>query len=796
MELMMRDFDNYYKKTMTEKIGHIKGALRDFTLEDAIRYENSNNWLSRTCTQIFLLLQGKGKFNDKNLLDAINNIHESKLINLAKKCNLMLEGRFEEEQANKDPIQAVEELKLEDKKLECKEKNIIKKLEKQKDGITKLCELFNKCIVDVDQKIAELEKKLKERGKFKVPIKELFNSIPEAKVQQDLRKIKKEMSANSQQTIKLETVAAQTQNPVTKVEREVYLPLVFIEDKLNIKEFITWERIKAIFDKNGYIHSLAYLQKAFSEQIEEEEGLKKVISELDRLPFDCEQIKDDLNHMNDLVSFNQVTKFIKKDDLLSTLRTVSTEPGVAKIISEIKEIRDDFLDEKELLKKYPELKNQTLYVKKSDIIKQNSQIPELKKKLEQFTGNLEEVKFAEQTYAFKLGAENINERKASILLNFLNLSTFFVPKYEYKFENAELGKHKSPQGIVGKWIKATYSMLSNWDKYLVSKKTYERTKLLNPDVEPDITLEADKRKLEDFGSLTNIAEHCLADMILGSFDSHLAQYAIDPVNREFYCFDFARFLLPADVLRHKENETIVLFRSAFLDHPKAQEPLPEELVEKYRSMDLKKLREDIEASGLLGTELDFAGAVSGINKLKKDLLKKEADPEEYRVDTLKLCEKYGIDTTDKKFDECDQALREEIKRKIVEIQEKCFQKIHPRGFENMMKRLEYLQEYLSSDNTPYTAEGAFAAMYPLLQPFVVVLSRFRINPHNFNKDLSLEQVLKFAKESFTKEDLEAMDEERRAAIKKEIRDMKKALKQLKKTENSCTFEEIQTTIAW
>ena len=184
-------------------------------------------------------------------------------------------------------------------------------------------------------------------------------------------------------------------------------------------------------------------------------------------------------------------------------------------------------------------------------------------------------------------------------------------------------------------------------------------------------------KLRNHGALESIQSHALIDMIFLSCDSHTGQYQFE--EGELFNFDFSQFL-PPGLCVQAQGDVVVPFRSAWVDHPFAKEPMSQELIKIIQSIDMIKLEEKWRSEGLIGDPQVFANEAQVFKEIIEDRKAINSDtitPEEVE----ELARKYHVSGTTS--DEMIENLNEAFSRMKESIREKCFSQIHPKAFEQM-----------------------------------------------------------------------------------------------------------------
>jgi len=305
-------------------------------------------------------------------------------------------------------------------------------------------------------------------------------------------------------------------------------------------------------------------------------------------------------------------------------------------------------------------------------------------------------------------------------------------------------------------------------------------------------LEAAKAAILEKGNVESVQTHVLTDLLLCSNDSHSGQYMSQ--DKELFNIDFARFLPPHDSMRDLKG-VAATFRSTLLDHPAADEPLSEELINTVKSWDMGKLEENWKKDGLIGEPKFFKDATKRLEIL--DFQRDAAQG----ANESKLKEMYaelGLETPVETYDSTQlrEVVIKETTKQFENLKNECYSKIHPQAFAGLKKRMQALQGYIREPGSEPTLKGAFNKMYPQLAPFMKVLGRFQSNP---GENLFAEVVITKGvggqqRQELSKRPLKSIIEQaelRFLATPEEIQEMKEALAVMER--ESPPMSDIRTT---
>lgn len=439
------------------------------------------------------------------------------------------------------------------------------------------------------------------------------------------------------------------------------------------------------------------------------------------------------------IDVSKVPVLFKKSDLLNNISLAlakKEDQALQDAAEKIKAFPNDYVDQKEvdqfdktIIKIL--LRNLQEYVSAFDVRVHASIIGGSPKKMmtKQISQKLLEVNKNSYTdsagFAFKLGVENLREILAGKILKSLGLNQFYVVKEEVALPAAQLDNTKKPAGIAGDWVVGDDFPMDDWQTYMILMRDLALAEFKGQPSKDLITkiTEAEK-KIMAFGCLKSIQHHGIVDALLCSGDSHEGQYKRK--NGQLYNFDFGRFLTPSAVVKIG-NSVTTLLKSVFLDHPAAYLPMDTHLIALIKAMNLDTL----EKQNLIGDEAAMKTAALELEQIT-------LDKQHAKKKTALLCKKYNIPYPEKKS---LSKLRSHLDAKEMEWRMVCFPKIHPNAFEEMKNRLTALKQYVESTPKP-TVKGAFAKMYPLIDPFITVLQRMEINP-TFSIGIQHGEVLSF-----------------------------------------------------
>lgn len=405
-------------------------------------------------------------------------------------------------------------------------------------------------------------------------------------------------------------------------------------------------------------------------------------------------------------------------------------------------------------------------------------------------------------YVIKLGKEGQREELGGVIVEKLGLNSFIAPKTSVSMGGTAIKNIKVKDAIVSRLISEGESLDNHyklWIDYGAAKQNYTLAKFLNS---PEKVLLKYQRKFEELsdklaelGGRESVGELSTISALTGGFDDHLLQYFL--TNKNFMHIDFSRFLTPSVVERNKE--IYYNFRSALIDHPFAEDPLPQHVIETIKNWNEKAILESLQE--YVGKEERFKEAHDTISSLYEDL--SGLDKNE---NLMAACLKHGIpyDIQEDQRNATIEHLKQVCAQKFNATQKECFAKIHPKAFGEFTKRLHALKEYVDRESSP-TAKGAFEEMHPEIVPFFRVLSRaegspgetiyFQTVPLSLR---SLDSILKKGQTEIGPETLQKMGLDptipKKFASEDEIRQMEEILITMR-TNPSDRFEELLTSDA-
>lgn len=486
-----------------------------------------------------------------------------------------------------------------------------------------------------------------------------------------------------------------------------------------------------------------------------------------------------------------------KEDVLNNLRLLyeSTDneeekESLIKAIREINQEPSSYIDEN-LLNQLVNPVSQQLtanlesYVSLTDISARNPDRWVVRNILQR----LSEARLPEEPgYVFKTGTEIPRELLSSQILSDLGLNQYVILKTATTLSQAKLEDLESPTGIIGTWITDAEDIPQDvWDEYWKTRQTLMEGKFKGAAVEEEqkytMVMQGLEKKLFQYAGRDSSQKHALIDILLFPYDNHIRQYKIQ--NREAFNFDLARFFSPnlAFILN---DETYIPFRSVFIDHPFAKDPMSEDVKKWIKDINIQEIEVLWRAEGLIGDPQSFQEAADQLKTLNSEHVKVRNfsnDPSLSENDPFlleKFANKYQVPYSENGSVRKEADIKQEIFAKIAEerqmIQQACLPFIHPVAFEQFKQRIQILKDYVTNENQP-TMFGAFEQAYPLYQPFIQVLERLDpANPctaigHQVKQERNIPRPL---------EEIISEAKSKQLATADEINAMEKALEELKK----------------
>ncbi|MGK0184174.1 MAG: hypothetical protein ACI9YB_003499 [Halioglobus sp.] len=381
--------------------------------------------------------------------------------------------------------------------------------------------------------------------------------------------------------------------------------------------------------------------------------------------------------------------------------------------------------------------------------------------LKVFRDCCEVIPLTENSYVFKLGSENPREILVGVIAKPLGLDSYLIKKREVKISNAQMKGVQSPKGIAGRWIEGESDFLrTTWTKFTRLKRDMLKTKFEFENKSRQGCLTEDSKKiyekaipkleqefelavsqLRNHGGAESIQMHALLDLTTCSYDSHLGQYKEE--DGDIYNFDFARFLMPSEgaLVCGKVYSTL---RSAFIDHPVADDPLNNSILEKIRSWDVDEIVRGYCGAGIKGDEEVFASSQDKVRSLNESIKKLQTpafvigcckNPSELEG----LIRSHGIvlDQSGEILEEAVFEVSKEVKKKLEEKRDGIIadrrREVHPQAFTALVDRLNKIKEYVAdtdregAEEAP-TITGLLKKLYPELAVIIPVVARMEANP--------------------------------------------------------------------
>lgn len=591
------------------------------------------------------------------------------------------------------------------------------------------------------------------------------------------------------------SIGRQTQNPVGKFGGPQYVERQALEKNLNSQTIDhrqgcgILEQCGLEVRLKKYKEPIFAIGKRFSEVDKNDaEALKlelnKAIAELTQLkeafsqetPFNKkmfkatpDQLEAFIKQLNALIvpppTLEHTSSYVHKDDVLSSLRLLAStlpeekQEEIFAAITEVKNSPEPFIDKKAIDALHLPLKQLTTYVFIPEFVNQNDP---RSKPLEVVKTTLEAIHFSGIEFVFKTGLENTREMLGNTLVASMGLSKPLVPKIAATLKGATLGEERDPQGIASAFIKGASSFpRKEWNTYVAAKKNAAVANFLLPifideaeklskipesqrnqgqndtliDLQNKIAnhnaiiAQFDKAKADviALGGLDSIADHVLTDILFCSYDSHIQQYLYK--DGELHNIDFARFMTPSDTFiqgEGKNRSVYATFRSTWLDHPITSLPIPQHQIDIITNWNIEEIESQWRHDGLIGDDEMFTRAAQNVADLRNDYKSLKSAS----IETLNhLCNTYGVPKGESYA--MLQTLASTMQQRFDAIKKQCFEKIHPRAFQEFKERTVALQNYVKKcvdEGKDPTLAEAFPLMYPHLSPFMKVLNRMDENP--------------------------------------------------------------------
>ena len=467
-----------------------------------------------------------------------------------------------------------------------------------------------------------------------------------------------------------------TQNPVTKMQENVFLPRQTVQSVITASK-LSLNEVPSLFSKEELISSIR----------------------LDLNP-ELEPL---------LVLVKNAPEYISEQELAIITKSLS-EPMKNRLFANLKE-----------------------YVSSYDILATNQGSPAAMNVLKE-AAKKESISIRE--FIFKIGLENHREILATEILQPLGLSEGVAGKYEVTLKGVKFDNTNDPQGIASSFLQGDTvkndprMRTTKWKDFLKSKQKIRQLKFekaQTPDyqtkkkIEKQIqTKEANNKQLAEqassLGYDEEIRKQIFIDILLCNADGHIDQY-IGMKN-----IDLSRFLGPEYFT--KEGQTFCLLRSSLLDHSAATAPMPNEEQVFYKALVENFSKQESALRARVGTAEFFKTQEKKTSEIREALSKAKTLSQENVSEFLNTIEtdyQIKINRT-QDLENIKDEVQKKLEEKGSDTKAESFKKIHPDAFKEMQERVKLAKTYLESEKKP-TMLGITFAMYPDLEVFIEVLRR-------------------------------------------------------------------------
>jgi len=302
-------------------------------------------------------------------------------------------------------------------------------------------------------------------------------------------------------------------------------------------------------------------------------------------------------------------------------------------------------------------------------------------------------------------AEASKEVLIGHLLKALSLDKFVVRKTRFELQGLTVEGRPIPVGLAGIYkdpgTTVDGTVWSRWTR-VQREVAVQRFKMTPLSDDLQDRYDAAKDAVIRLGGLESLIEHLFIEILFNSGDTHTRQLVEGP-DGEFYDVDLGR-ILTLPTYQKPGGKVCTTFRSFLLDHPLANEPIPESFKSRVCNWSWTSVK--AQWKPYVSTSSFFDRKASQMQKLKRAV-------ERTRASTTLRDEEKQI------------AIDSQLAR-FVQLQEACYSRLHPQVYQLLKKRFRIAQGYLKEEAP--TLRGLWQLSYPNLAPFMEVLQRMIPNP--------------------------------------------------------------------
>lgn len=339
-------------------------------------------------------------------------------------------------------------------------------------------------------------------------------------------------------------------------------------------------------------------------------------------------------------------------------------------------------------------------------------------------------------YALKTGVFTKREFLAADSVKILKLQDAVVSKYPMNVTY----QNEQQKGALSRWVDEKFPE-ADWGNYCELRQKYValmfQVEHAEKEQKPKLMQELEKMKKEYESAAQRVkgvaSKHSfqlqgVLDALYQSNDSHSGQYHIE--DGRILNVDFADFLYGSDIGQGvTPKERYGLFRSCFLDHPFAMEPLDDQLIKTISQWNVDEIVRAHKEKKLLGSQDQYDKDVETLEELYRRLgiIEKQKESNTPIPEFEALCKKIRIPAEHKSLPQQMEYLENALSNQKNQLLQRWHRLIHPAAFSQFIQRIRLAQEYIKSTEQP-TGRGLRDALYPDLKLFFAVLERMEINP--------------------------------------------------------------------